>query len=199
MRVLDIGCGSGAFGEQVKRRNQGCQVIGVTISQEEAALATKRLDAVFICDLDDLETHDLGAFDCIVCSHVLEHIYSPHELLIKVRNILSREGKLVVALPNVLFWKQRLEFLRGRFRYTDGGLMDRTHLRFYDWKTARELVRQAGFDILTEVADGYLPLPFLRKYVGSVASRLDSFASNAMPGLLSTQFIIVARKTQESH
>jgi 2-polyprenyl-3-methyl-5-hydroxy-6-metoxy-1,4-benzoquinol methylase len=192
-RVLDLGCGSGALGQEIKR-TINCEVTGVTFSDEEAAKAKDLLDAVIVCDLNQFDPRELGLFDCVVCSHILEHLYSPTELLTRLRDNLTPDGVLIVALPNALFWKQRLEFLRGRFRYTEGGIMDQTHYRFFDYATSVELVRNAQFEIITRDVDAYFPLPFLRQRLKFVAGRLDRLASKLIPGLCGTQFIIVARR-----
>jgi hypothetical protein len=78
---------------------------------------------------------------------------------------------IIVALPNVLHWKQRLEFLKGHFKYTEGGLMDRTHFRFFDWQTAQDLLTQSGYQITQAEADGSFPLPVLRKLLPTPISQ----------------------------
>ena len=83
--ILDIGCGSGALGQKIKE-NQDCQIVGVTYSQEESNLATQVLDSVIVADINDLDTSSLGEFDCIVCSHILEHLYYPDIFLKKLHN-----------------------------------------------------------------------------------------------------------------
>jgi SAM-dependent methyltransferase len=192
-RLLDLGCGTGSMGREIKR-NIECEVVGVTYSEAEAASARVWLDQVVVSNLNEFEGQGLGAFDCIICSHILEHLYAPEELLLRLRERLAPDGVLIIALPNVLYWKQRLEFMRGRFRYSDGGLMDRTHYRFFDFETSLALVRGAGFEVLVKMADGHLPMPFLRSRLSTIASRCDRLASKLIPGLCAIQFIIVARK-----
>ncbi len=184
--LLDVGCGGGVFGAAVKS-SRVCTVVGVTYSEAEAVQARERLDRVEVADLNDFEPAGLGTFDCIVCSHVLEHLHDPQQVLRRLRACLAPGGVLLVALPNVLFWKQRLEFVRGRFRYTDGGLMDRTHVRFFDWVSADQLVREAGFEVIERVADGVFPLSRL---FGSVLSdRINRAALRRFPGLFGVQFV----------
>jgi len=112
--VLDIGCGTGQLGKYIKQKFE-CQVVGLTYSKEEVEKASLFLDEVIVCDLNNISVLDLGRFDCVICSHVLEHLYQPENLLKQLLNVLLPNGQLVVALPNVLHWKQRLKFLKGNF------------------------------------------------------------------------------------
>ena len=191
--ILDIGCGSGALGQKIKE-NQNCQIVGVTYSHEEANLASKVLDSVIVADINALDTSSLGQFDCIICSHILEHLYQPNIFLKKLHNNLSEEGKIVVALPNVLHFKQRWQFIKGHFKYTDGGLMDKTHFRLFDWDTAYELLIDSGYNVSYRYADGYLPLPVIRKFLGLMEKKMNNFATANFPSLFGVQFILVAQK-----
>ncbi len=191
-RVLDLGCGTGALGRIIKDRFN-CQVVGVTISEAEASIASKYLDLVFIQDLNNCDLRSLGIFDCVICSHVLEHLYWPDNLLTDIHKILAFDGTLVIALPNPLHWRQRLEFLKGNFKYSDGGVMDRTHFRFFDWDTSLEIVKGSDYQVIQRYADGYFPLPGIRNRFKLISHQLDKLASKALPGLFGCQFIIVAQ------
>lgn len=193
-RVLDIGCGSGVLGERIKQEHPGCHVVGITLSPAEAQACAGRLDTVYIRDLQTENFRDLGQFDCIVCSHTLGYFADTQRLLGEIKATLTSEGVLVVALPNILHWPQRLKFLRGQFRYTEGGLLDRYYVRFFDNQTAQDVIHAAGLDILSFDADGYLPLPGLRRLIGArAAQRWDKTAVRRFPGFLGTQFLIAAR------
>lgn len=185
--LLDVGCGGGVFGAAVKAASP-CTVVGVTYSEAEAGQARQGLDRVVVADLNDFDPAPLGKFDCIVCSHVLEHLHAPQQVLLRLRACLKPGGRLVVALPNVLFWKQRLQFLAGRFRYTDGGLMDRTHVRFFDWHGADQLVRDAGFAVTSRQADGGFPLS--RRLGARLSAAVDRWALRRFPGLFGFQFVL---------
>lgn len=128
-------------------------------------------------------------------SHILEHLYSPTNLLQRIKRMLELNSVIVVALPNVLFWKQRMEFLLGRWRYQDGGILDRTHFRFFDIESSEELLEQAGYKIIATRCDGAFPLTGpVRKLIGSFAMRVDGFALRHMPGLFAFQFVYQASK-----
>jgi hypothetical protein len=85
--------------------------------------------------------------------------------------------------------------LAGTFRYTDGGVLDRTHFRFFDVVSARSLPVEAGFTISQFCADGNLPMPILRKALPSrLAGKIDQWAVNRFPGLFGSQFVMVCRQ-----
>jgi SAM-dependent methyltransferase len=193
MRILDVGCGTGAMGERLLRHLERF-VAGITYSEAEARLARARLSRVICAELNDFDFANLGKFDCVILSHILEHLYSPEDLLERLKCALEPEAVVVVALPNVVWWKQRLEFLFGRWRYRDWGILDRTHFRFFDRRSARELLEKAGYEILTAKCDG--PFPFLgpiRKLNNSWVKKIDDFACGLAPGLFSVQFVYLAR------
>lgn len=189
--VLDLGCGGGSLGKAISV-GTGASVVGVTFNEREAERARSVLRDVVVADLNTLDVSTLpnSPYDCIICCHVLEHLYDPKSLLMKLRDVIGPQGVLIVALPNVLFWKQRLRFFAGRFRYTDGGLMDRTHFRFFDWHSANELVRESGYTIEQSSADGVLPLARL---VPGMRDLLNRAALKAFPGVFGWQVVIRAR------
>ena len=196
-RLLDLGCGTGELGKHLKTQPNR-EVIGITHNDREAALAKAHLDQVIIADLDNYDFSSLGSFDCIICSHVLEHLVFPQRIIERLRPQLSPGGELIVAIPNVLHWKQRLQFLMGRFRYTKGGIMDETHLHFFDWLSCSQLVRDARYSIIERFADGNFPQPIIRALIPTVAKKIDALACSVMPGVFGWQFIIVAGPNQRA-
>lgn len=188
-RVLDLGCGDGSFGKWLKSSGV-TSVTGVTVQGTEAEMARRVLDEVIEADLDRWEPTEERGFDGVVASHVLEHLSDPDRLLRVVRTCVKPGGWLVAALPNVLFWRQRLAFLSGRFRYTQGGIMDSTHLRFFDWTTAHALLAGNGWQPEYAAADGGLPGS---RWTGPFRPGLNQWACRAFPGLFGFQFVFRAR------
>ena len=191
--LLDVGCGTGALGKLIKDR-QDCVIVGVTHDEEEREAAANVIDTAILADLENFDFNDLGPFDCVICSHVLEHVSNPVALLKRIGGKLKKDGIVIVALPNALLWKQRLQFLLGKFRYARGGLMDETHLRFFDWQTSSQLLKDAGYSILERTAEGTFPQP-LRKLSVGIARTIDVLACSWLPGVFGWQFILVAVPT----
>lgn len=148
-RVLDIGCWNGDLGAHLRSRNT--EVVGLEQDAEAAATAAARLDSVITGDvetLDLLDTFGPARFDVIVLGDVLEHLVEPDRTLRRVRPLLSTSGYVVASIPNVAHGSVRLNLLQGDFRYTDVGLLDRTHLRFFTRRSLEELFENAGFVVV---------------------------------------------------
>jgi len=197
-RILDVGCGTGDLGERL-RKQRDCFIAGITYSEQEAEIASRRLSQVICTNLNQYGFEDLGKFDCVILSHVLEHLYRPEEVLARLKNVLEPASVIIVALPNVLWWRQRLEFLAGKWRYRDCGLLDRTHYRFYDRTSSRQLLEQAGYEVLRSARWGnFLNIEKIRKVIGPVAPAVDNVLTNLAPGLFSFQFVYLARMRRAS-
>lgn len=147
-RVLELGCGAGVFGAELKRRH-GAEVVGVEVFPEAAAQARERLDRVLVADVER-GTLDLpeSSFDLLVCNDVLEHLVEPWQTLQRVARLVRPGGWVLASIPNVRFHKVLRRLIwPGVWRYEDSGVLDRTHLRFFTRESACELVRDAGFAI----------------------------------------------------
>src|SRR5439155_876226 len=145
--VLDIGCSTGAFDVALKRK--GCHVTGVEVNPVAAEVARSRCDAVHVGDITQmLEDRRLpsAAFDVIVAGDVLEHLVDPSIVVRGCRRLLRPGGFLLASLPNVTHTAVILEMCRGRFQYRPEGLLDATHLRFFDQESALALFTDAGYN-----------------------------------------------------
>ena len=118
----------------------------------------------------------------------LEHLADPVAVLRRLRPALADDGALVVSIPNVANWAMRLGLLAGRFRYTERGILDRTHLRFYTARTVREMLAEAGFRTESLVASVPVPLIGWRPLL-ALAHRIGNYR----PSLFAYTFVIVAR------
>ena len=195
IRVLDIGCGSGANGRLMRQTNGNRIVMGITMSYEEAKLAKHHLNEVIIADVEEFALYGNEApFDALIMSHVLEHLVNPLAVLLKVKDWLKSGGHIYVALPNIMNYKQRLEFLKGRFHYADTGIMDRTHLHFFDYHSAIQMIQDAGFRIVKRVAVGSFPQWKLRKLAPGLSHWIDCWAVRNFPNLFGWHILIKAIK-----
>lgn len=156
-RVLDIGCGSGGLGNRVKARNPAVVYVGVEIDPEAARIAEDHLDQVYCANIETDELPmDKESFDCIVFGDVLEHLYHPLRALEKLKAYLKPDGHMLCCIPNVQNHQIIEALLCGDFQYQAGGVMDRTHIRFFTYANAFKLLLDAG--LIPELL-GFVPDP----------------------------------------
>jgi SAM-dependent methyltransferase len=192
---LDVGCGGGGTAKALRLRYKHAYLVGLTISKAEYQIAKEYFDEVHIADIQHGAFEPHRRFDGIIFSHVLEHLVNPVDVLSLVRNWLTPEGFVYIALPNIAFYRQRLSSLLGHFDYTDGGLMDRTHLRFYTYDTARVLLESAGFCPEARGATGIVPAGPIRRLVPGLCRRVDKQGTRLFPNLFGWQILVRARPT----
>ena len=126
--LLDLGCSSGAFLEFIS--GESWKLYGVEMSAEEAKTAQERSKAqVFVGDILDA-SFPPESFDAITCFDVLEHLYEPHQVMVRVSEWLKPGGLFYVLVPNVdsaearafgSYW-HGLELPRHLFHYSPGSL-----------------------------------------------------------------------------
>jgi 2-polyprenyl-3-methyl-5-hydroxy-6-metoxy-1,4-benzoquinol methylase len=151
-RVLDLGAADGTVAAVL--RQMGCRVWGVEIDPVAAEVARSVCEEVVVEDLNQL---DLAArfegqrFDVVLMLDVLEHLNDPAAVLARVGAVLTDGGWGVISVPNVAHASVRLALLDGKFTYTDVGLLDRTHIRFFDRAGVDDLLRQAGWGMFEMV------------------------------------------------
>ena len=148
--VLDVGTADGhPVVEGLTAR--GCRVWGVEIDEEAAAAAAPLCESMVVGNVEQL---DLAAefgdrrFDVVLCLDVLEHLVEPLGTLRKLTQLLAPGGIVVASIPNVTHAAVRLQLLDGSFTYTDTGLLDRTHVRFFDRAEVTSLFEDAGLTVL---------------------------------------------------
>jgi O-antigen biosynthesis protein len=149
LRMLDLGCGGGHNGALLKQAGAR-EVIGVELDAAAAAQACKRLDAVHVCDLSQLDPSLLGdePFDAVLASDVLEHLPDPEATLALVVERLRPGGVVVASIPNVAHVWVFANLLMKRWPRKSSGIFDRTHVRFFAKRDMIALLEGVGFRVL---------------------------------------------------
>jgi 2-polyprenyl-3-methyl-5-hydroxy-6-metoxy-1,4-benzoquinol methylase len=161
--ILEIGCGDGAFARELIGRRGGREYWGVEPNRESAERATsvmtKVLHGTFEERHAELPNH---YFDAIVFNDVLEHLVDPWGSLSKASSKLNANSGVVIAsIPNIRHWSVvKALWLSGDWTYTDAGIMDRTHLRFFTRSTVCEMVESTGYRLLALRGINAEPLPW---------------------------------------
>lgn len=145
--VLDVGCGPGQLGAELKARGVR-RVVGIELNPSAARVAADRLDEVLTLNVETDEVpYADGSFDYIVYGDVVEHLVDPWSVLRAHRRLLRETGSVIISTPNIGYWPVIADLLRGRWEYRDHGTMDGTHLRFFTRKGLQQLCEQAGYQV----------------------------------------------------
>jgi SAM-dependent methyltransferase len=146
-RILDVGCGVGATSAWLKSIYPGSSTVGLEGNATLLPELVRNVDHPYIVDLNG-PWPDVGAVDLVLLLDVLEHLVHPEEALSRVVATMTKEGTVIISLPNVAHLSVSLPLLfRGRFDYTDAGILDRTHLHFFYRDSALNLARRVGLGV----------------------------------------------------
>lgn len=125
-----MGCDNGAnlvfFARKLGIRLEN--VLGVDICAEEQGVSSIN---ILHSSLENYLKSENRCFDIILLSDVLEHIYNPWKVLSEIKSRLSPDGVLLISVPNIENIRCLELVASGRFYYTETGLTDETHIRFF--------------------------------------------------------------------
>lgn len=94
--ILDYGCGVGDFLEHLQKN--GYDVLGMEPNDSARKIAQSKIGKEKVTSTE-LEHND-QKFDIITLWHVLEHIPNLNEIIQQLKNHLSENGRLIIAVPN---------------------------------------------------------------------------------------------------
>ena len=89
-------------------------------------------------------------YDYIVVLDVLEHIRNAEEVLLKLATLLKEDSYILLSIPNITHNSIVIDLLRDRFNYTNVGILDDTHLRFYSYDSIKRLLNKCGLITIQE-------------------------------------------------
>lgn len=182
-RALEVGCAEGHTLEWLKRAGYCSWVAGVE------PYARQHADNQSIDQFErmDIETRlpDIApaSLDLILCLDVLEHLNNPWETMRQLATLLKPGGRWVISVPNVRNYRIVMDLaFRGRFCYTDAGILDRTHLRFFTRESLIDMVQSSGARVDT--------------VIGADTSRWQKrlLSTLGLGDLLAKQFLLSATK-----
>jgi 2-polyprenyl-3-methyl-5-hydroxy-6-metoxy-1,4-benzoquinol methylase len=146
IKILDLGCGNGSFSNFLAA--QGFEVVGIEESASGVAQAQQaypncqfRQGSIYDLDLADLEQ----AFDLVISTEVIEHLFYPRELVRAARQCLRPGGTLILTTPYHGYFKNLALALSGKLDSHFTTLWDGGHIKFFSVDTLSQLVLSEGF------------------------------------------------------
>jgi SAM-dependent methyltransferase len=148
-KLLDIG--PTHFTLVVKHVFPGYSISAIDISDSWAARMSKAGIEFRICDLARQPIpFDSDCFDVVLFTEVLEHVFAPHERILKdIGRVMKKNARLVFSMPNIATFTNRIRFLFGvnpttwAFRESQ----KHGHLHEFTKKEATDLLEKCNFSI----------------------------------------------------
>lgn len=185
-KVLELGCAKGYTLLAAREAGKAAEIVGIDILPREQS--HELLDHYLRNESDNIAIdYPPGYFDVILCADVLEHFVDPWHSVRQLHHYIKPGGVIIASIPNIRFYKTILGILLGGdFRYDDdGGILDKTHLRFFCKRNMAELFTGAGF----QIAGFHCKMSFLYRILTALSLGLSE-------GLWVRQYTIVARKPE---
>ncbi|WP_373032908.1 class I SAM-dependent methyltransferase [Sulfurovum sp.] len=150
--VLDVGCACGDLGELL-HKNKECKMFGMEYDAGSIAIAsgTHAYQSIHQIDLNDFNEKDytqyFNYFDVITLLDVLEHLANPENVVSSLKKLLKKDAFLIISIPNIAFCDIKVGLLQDDFTYTDTGILDRTHIKFYTYKSISSMLTSLGLEV----------------------------------------------------
>ncbi len=200
-KVLEVGPSSGYFTAALRSERAPKLVDGVEFDKKDAEAAQEHLDKLIIGSIEDeaiLNKLADNHYDSIILGDVIEHLHHPEATLRALRAKLSEGGLLIISTPNIAHISIRASLVRGKFDYTDTGILDKTHTRIYTKRALTDILERTGYKVATFDMTYFVYRGELRarslKFVGPFISRGIDKVAPKLPGLLAYQFIVSAER-----
>lgn len=185
--ILEIGAGTGATLLELKNKGVAKIIMGfdiVDVNQNK-----EKFDSFIIGNIEQENLpFELDFFDSILLPDVLEHLVEPQKTIQKLIPHLKRGGHFHISLPNIrnfeVFYKI---FIKGSFEYTDEGIFDKTHIRFFCKKDMLKLITLFP-ELEVQKIESNL------KHLSSMKSTLNKITLGVFEPFLSTQYFLKVRR-----
>jgi 2-polyprenyl-3-methyl-5-hydroxy-6-metoxy-1,4-benzoquinol methylase len=145
-RVLEVGCGAGGFSDHLKRP---CEVWGIEPNPDAAAAARSKMDKVLIGTYEAVANQLPDKyFDLVICNDVIEHMTDHDHFLENIKTKMREGGYIVGSIPNIRHVTSLFKILIAKdWPYSDSGILDRTHLRFFTAKSLRRTLLSHNYSV----------------------------------------------------
>ena len=187
--ILEFGCGEAPLGEALKKR-QPCRVVGIELDPKAAAVAQKRIDAVYRGDVREIVSILDETFDWIIGGDIVEHLDEPWSFLADLRRVARPGARLLLSLPNIANASLIGDLLQGRFDYVYMGLTCVGHLRFFTRQSLAEMLTIAGWNVVEIVPQEVPPTPAREQLLSRLTAANVPFSKD---DVLPAGFYVIAQ------
>tara|TARA_B110000238_G_C16081496_1_gene419666 strand:- start:783 stop:1475 length:693 start_codon:yes stop_codon:yes gene_type:complete len=146
--ILEIGCSAGGTGALALSKGKCASYTGIELMPEVAKKAEAKLTKVIVADLEvNFPELKPEHFDVLIASEIFEHLRDPWRVLGQLTPLLKPGAIILASSPNISYKGVIKALIKGEFNYSDMGVMDSTHLRWFTPESFKLLFLNSGLAI----------------------------------------------------
>lgn len=173
--VLDLGCGDCHLLHYLAGK-KNIKAFGIDISSTAIKLCKRKVVEAIVADITSDDFCLNRSYDYILLCDVIEHVTCPEKIIEKIRGHFNK--KIIITVPNVAFFPNRIRLLLGRFPLV-WVIHPSEHLRFWSIIDFKEWVKN-NFDEL-EIEE-------------IIPDRGVKILRDILPNLFATGIVVVIKK-----
>jgi 2-polyprenyl-3-methyl-5-hydroxy-6-metoxy-1,4-benzoquinol methylase len=153
-KILEFGPAMGRMTKYLKQ-NLNCDVYIIELDEEGYNSSIKyAIDGYFgnAESIEWIERFKGIKFDYIIFADIIEHLRNPEEVIIKAKDLLNYQGKVIFSVPNIAHNSVLIDLINNKFNYSQVGLLDNTHIKFYTYFTLKEMLNRCNLIVCNEKA-----------------------------------------------
>jgi 2-polyprenyl-3-methyl-5-hydroxy-6-metoxy-1,4-benzoquinol methylase len=156
--LLEIGCAFGTFCVEMQSRNKFKRIVGVEPTPGLAETSRQKGIEVIEEVIENINFDEDERFDVVVNFEVIEHIFSPKDLILQSKKLLKKNGLFIVTCPN----GKGFDF---QVLGEKCNSIDHEHLNYFNPKSLGILLESCGFEVLESITPGKLDAELVRNKV----------------------------------
>lgn len=169
-KILEVGAGTGDFLASCQKKGWKC--FGIEPSEQARGVAEEFNELNLYSTLDEIGERN---FSVITLWHVLEHIPNLSEIILKLQNLLSENGTLIIAVPN------HNSFDAKHYKQYWAGYDVPRHLYHFNKQSLTSIMQSIGFKLVK-----IKPMIFDSFYVSLLSDKYkhNNFIINNIKGII---------------
>lgn len=177
-KIMEIGCGEAAFRMHF---SDEVEYVGVEPNVNSAKVAATICDKVLVGLFENIQGElSENYFDLVIANDVIEHSVDHSNFMHLIYSKLNSDSYFLGSVPNVRSFELIYNLLlRKDWKYTESGILDYTHLRYFTKLSLERALNDAGFvNILVTPINRIKPVGKLKKFKSIIIAGVGSLFGN---------------------
>ena len=146
-RVLEIGSGMGMLGNIIN--NMGISYVGIEPDAAQLSICRDRYPHLSVIEgscYESPEKYNLGEFDLVFSTDVIEHLYLPRYLVSFKKAHVKKNGYVLTCTPDFgSYWKNLIYSITNKWDVVHSPWWDGGHIKFFSRKSLQMLLKEESF------------------------------------------------------